>query len=49
MPVPTFDELAEVRKDALVCKTQLCRGQDARFKVSVISGYHFTCALRGNA
>jgi putative restriction endonuclease len=47
MPVPSSDELAEVREDVLAYKTQLCRGRDARFKVSVISGYHFTCALTG--
>jgi putative restriction endonuclease len=28
-------------------KAQLSQGRDARFKVSVISGYHFTCALTG--
>ena len=47
MPVPSSDELAEVREDVLAYKTQLSRGRDARFKVSVISGYHFTCALTG--
>jgi putative restriction endonuclease len=47
MPVPSSDELAEVREDVLTYKTQLSRGRDARFKVSVISGYHFTCALTG--
>jgi putative restriction endonuclease len=47
MPVPSSDELAEVREDALTYKSQLSRGRDARFKVSVISGYHFTCALTG--
>ncbi len=34
-------------EDAFAYKTQLSRGRDARFKVSVISGYHFTCALTG--
>ena len=47
MPVPSSDELAVVREDVLAYKTQLSRGRDARFKVSVISGYHFTCALTG--
>jgi putative restriction endonuclease len=47
MPVPSSDELAEVREDVLTYKSQLSRGRDARFKVSVISGYHFTCALTG--
>jgi putative restriction endonuclease len=47
MPMPSSDELAEVREDVLAYKTQLSRGRDARFKVSVISGYHFTCALTG--
>jgi putative restriction endonuclease len=47
MPVPSSDELAEVRQDQAVYKAQLSRGRDARFKVSVISGYHFTCALTG--
>ncbi len=47
MPLSTSDELAEVREDVLAYKTQLSRGRDARFKLSVISGYHFTCALTG--
>ncbi len=47
MPMPSSDELAEVRQDQAAYKAQLSRGRDARFKVSVISGYHFTCALTG--
>jgi len=47
MPVPSTDELAAVSQDQAVYKAQLSRGRDARFKVSVISGYHFTCALTG--
>ena len=47
MPVPSSDELAEVRQDQAAYKAQLHQGRDARFKVSVISGYHFTCALTG--
>lgn len=47
MPVPSFDELAAVRQDQASYKAQIHRGRDARFKVSVISGYHFTCALTG--
>lgn len=47
MPVPSSDELAEVRQDQATYKAQLHRGRDARFAVSVISGYHFTCALTG--
>ena len=47
MAVPSSDELAEVREDVLTYRSQLFRGRDARFKVSVISGYHFTCALTG--
>ena len=47
MPVPSSDELAAVRQDQAAYKAQLSRGRDARFKVSVISGYHFTCALTG--
>jgi len=47
MQMPSSDELAEVRQDQAAYKTQLNRGRDARFKVSVISGYHFTCALTG--
>jgi putative restriction endonuclease len=47
MPVPSTDELAAVRQDQAAYKAQLHRGRDARFKVSVISGYHFTCALTG--
>ena len=47
MPEPSSDELAAVRQDQAAYKAQLHRGRDARFKVSVISGYHFTCALTG--
>ena len=47
MPVPSSDELDEVRQDQAAYKAQIHRGRDARFKVSVISGYHFTCALTG--
>jgi putative restriction endonuclease len=45
--MPSSDELAEVSQDQAAYKAQLSRGRDARFKVSVISGYHFTCALTG--
>jgi len=47
MREPSSDELAAVRQDQAAYKAQLHRGRDARFKVSVISGYHFTCALTG--
>jgi putative restriction endonuclease len=47
MTMPSSDELAEVRQDQAAYKVQISRGRDARFKVSVISGYHFTCALTG--
>jgi len=47
MPVPSSDELAAVRQDQATYKAHLHLGRDARFKVSVISGYHFTCALTG--
>ena len=47
MPMPSSDELSEVRQDQAAYKAQLSRGRDARFKVSVISGYYFTCALTG--
>jgi len=47
MQMPSSDELSEVRQDQAAYKAQLSRGRDARFKVSVISGYHFTCALTG--
>ena len=47
MPVPSSEELTVVRQDQAAYKAQLSRGRDARFKVSVISGYHFTCALTG--
>jgi putative restriction endonuclease len=47
MPMPSSEEIADVRQDQAAYKTQLGRGRDARFKVSVISGYHFTCALTG--
>jgi putative restriction endonuclease len=45
--MPSSDELAEVRQDQASYKAQMSRGRDARFKVSVISGYQFTCALTG--
>jgi putative restriction endonuclease len=45
--MPSSDELSEVRQDQAAYKAQLSRGRDARFKVSVISGYYFTCALTG--
>jgi len=47
MPMPSSDELSKVRQDQAAYKAQISRGRDARFKVSVISGYHFTCALTG--
>jgi putative restriction endonuclease len=47
MREPSSGELAEVRQDQAAYKAQIHRGRDARFKVSVISGYHFTCALTG--
>jgi putative restriction endonuclease len=47
MQMPSSEELSEVRQDQAAYKVQLSRGRDARFKVSVISGYHFTCALTG--
>jgi putative restriction endonuclease len=47
MPLPSSEELSEVRQDQAAYNAQLSRGRDARFKVSVISGYHFTCALTG--
>lgn len=47
MPVPSSEELSEVREDVLTYKSQLSRGRDARFKASVILGYHFTCSLTG--
>ncbi len=47
MTMPSSDELSEVRQDQAAYKAQLNRGRNARFKVSVISGYHFTCALTG--
>lgn len=47
IPMPSSDEVAEVRQDQAAYKAQLSRGRDARFKVSVVSGYHFTCALTG--
>jgi putative restriction endonuclease len=47
MPVPSSDEFDEVRQDQAAYKAQIHRGRDARFKVSVISGYNFTCALTG--
>jgi hypothetical protein len=47
MPVPSSEELSEVREDVLTYKSRLSRSQDAWFKVSVISGYYFTSALTG--
>jgi putative restriction endonuclease len=47
IPMPSSDELSEVRQDQAAYKAQLSRGRGARFKVLVISGYHFTCALTG--
>jgi putative restriction endonuclease len=47
MPVPSSEELTVVSQDQAAYKAQLSRGRDARFKVSVISGYYFTCALTG--
>jgi putative restriction endonuclease len=41
------EEVAEIREDAEVYRTQVKRGCDARFAVQVISGYYFTCALTG--
>jgi putative restriction endonuclease len=47
MQVPSSDELASIREDQESYKAQMHRGRNARFAVSVISGYHFTCALTG--
>ena len=47
MPEPSSDELAVVHQDNAAYDAQIHRGRNARFKVSVISGYHFTCALTG--
>ena len=47
MPVPSSDELAVVREDADSYRTQVSRGRHAWVKVSVIFGYHFTCAHTG--
>jgi putative restriction endonuclease len=47
MPEPSSDELAVVHQDKAAYDAQIHRGRNARFKVSVISGYHFTCALTG--
>ena len=47
MQVPSSEELASIREDQESYKAQMHRGRSARFAVSVISGYHFTCALTG--
>jgi len=47
MAIPSGPELAAVKEDAEHYKTLVRRGRDSRFKVEVISGYHFTCALTG--
>lgn len=47
MRTPTSQEIAQVKEDAAKYQTLVRRGRDARFRVSVISGYRFTCALTG--
>lgn len=47
MGPPTSREITAVREDAVKYQTLVRRGRDARFRVDVISGYHFTCALTG--
>lgn len=47
MAAPSGPELAMVKEDAERYQALVRRGRDARFKVQVISGYHYTCALTG--
>lgn len=47
LSMPSQEDLKAVQEDLATYRAQLSRGRDARFKVAVISGYHFTCALTG--
>lgn len=47
MGPPSSQEIAQVKEDAANYQNLVRRGRDARFRVNVISGYHFTCALTG--
>lgn len=47
MGAPSSHVIAEVKEDAVKYQALVRRGRDARFRVDVISGYHFTCALTG--
>ena len=47
MGSPSSQEIAQVKEDAAKYQTLVRRGRDARFRVNVISGYRFTCALTG--
>jgi putative restriction endonuclease len=47
MASPSSREIAEVKEDAGKYQVLVRTGRDARFRVEVISGYYFTCALTG--
>lgn len=47
MTPPSNADIAQVREDQAVYKTQLRRGRCARFASQVVSGHRFTCALTG--
>lgn len=47
MGPPSSREIAALKEDAAEYQKLVRRGRDARFRVDVISGYHFTCALTG--
>ena len=47
MGPPSTREIASVKEDTANYQTLVRRSRDARFRVDVISGYHFTCALTG--
>lgn len=47
MTPPSDPELAAVKANAERYQALVRRGRDSRFRVGVISGYHFTCALTG--
>lgn len=47
MGPPSSRKIAAVKENAANYQTMVRRGCDARFRVDVISGYHFTCALTG--
>ena len=47
MSPPSTEEIAKVREDQALYRTQIRKGRSARFAAQVISGHAFTCALTG--